>query len=101
MEDAGFVAAVVLLAIGGPLGVAYSLDMRRRKHGPLGLRLSRPGPAGTALWTIARGLTLLMLLLVSGALVLGSAALAWATLAVVGMFFLVHTAYRIVRLTGR
>jgi hypothetical protein len=100
-EDALFALAVILAAIGGLIGIAYSLDVRREKHGPIGPRLRPPGAVGRACWWIARVLAVLMLLSVLLAYALHVPELAWAALGLLALFFIDHVLYRVIRLTGK
>jgi hypothetical protein len=101
MEDATFIMGVMVLAVGGLLGVAYSLDIRRKRYGVLGPKLPPAGRLGRRLWLAARLLTALMVLLAAAAYAWHSAWLAGMVLGLFLLFFADHTAYRIVRLTGK
>src|SRR5512142_111848 len=101
LEDALFALAVILVGIGGLIGIAYSLDVRRLRHGPLGPRLPPPGAVGRACWWVARILAGLMLISVVLAHVLRLPALAWIALGGLALFFIDHVIYRLIRLTGR
>ncbi len=101
LEDALFALAVVLVAVGGLIGIAYSLDVRRARHGPIGPRLPPPGAIGRTLWWAARILAGLMLLSVLFAYVLRRPVLAWIALGCLVLFFIDHVVYRVIRLTGK
>ncbi len=101
MDDVLLVGAVTLLAFGGILGIAYSLDARRKRRGTFGPKLPPPGHVGRALWWIARVLAALMLVAVAGAHLFGVTALAWIAGGCLVLFFADHVAYRLVRLTGK
>ncbi len=100
-EDALFALAVILLSIGGLVGIAYSLDVRRRRHGPIGPKLPPPGPAGRALWWAARILAGIMALAVALAYALHIPDLAWLAVGCLALFFADHLIYRVIRLTGK
>ena len=101
VEDALFALAVILAAIGGLIGIAYSLDVRRERHGPIGPRLPRPGAIGRTCWWAARILAGLALLAVVLAYALHIRGLAWVALGCLALFFVDHVIYRVVRLTGK
>ena len=101
MNDLIILWAAVGLGIGGVLGVAYSLDVRRKRHGPIGPNLHRPGRWGRALWWGARLVTALMLLSVIGAYLWQAPALAWVAAGSFILFVADHTAYCIARLIGK
>ena len=101
MENALFAMAVVVLAVGGLLGVAYSLDVRRERHGPLGPKLPPPGAIGRACWWAARILVGMMLLSVALAYMLQLPDIAWLAVGCVVLFFIDHVIYRVIRLTGK
>ncbi len=101
IEDALFALAVIMAAIGGLIGIAYSLDVRREKHGPIGPRLPPPGAIGRTCWWIARILAAMMLLSVALAYLLHLPALAWVALGLLAPFFVDHVIYRLIRLTGK
>ncbi len=101
MDDALFAGAVTVLAIGGILGIAYSLDARRKRRGTFGPKLPPPGRVGRALWLLARVLVALMLVAVAGAHLFRVPALAWLAGGCLVLFFADHVAYRLVRLTGK
>ncbi len=101
VEDIFLGALVILLGFGGVVGLAYSLEARRSRHGSLGPKLPPPGRVGRALWWTARLITALMLLAIMGAYLLRLSALAWFALACFALFFIDHVAYRIIRLTGK
>ncbi len=101
MEDPLVVVAVAVLALGGIVGIAYSLDARRKRRGILGPRLPPPGSIGRNLWWIARLLAATMVLIVAGAYVFKAPELAWLAIGGLVLFFADHVAYRIVRLTGK
>ncbi len=101
LEDALFVLAVIIVAVGGLVGIAYSLDVRRERHGPIGPRLPPPGTVGRTLWWAARVLAGLMLLSVLLAHVLHRPVLAWIGIGCLALFFIDHVLYRVIRLTGK
>ncbi len=101
VEDSLFVLAVILVGVGGLIGIAYSLDVRRARHGPLGPALPRPGALGRTLWWTARLLAGVMLLSVALAYVLHLPNLAWIALGCLALFFIDHVIYRLIRLTGK
>ncbi len=101
LEDALFALAVILAGISGLIGIAYSLDVRRARHGPLGPRLPPPGAVGRTCWWLARILTALMLLSVVLAYVLRLPALAWVAIGCLALFVVDHVIYRLIRLTGK
>ncbi len=100
-EDALFVLAVILAAIGGLIGIAYSLDVRRVRHGPIGPKLPPPGIIGRTCWWIARVLAVTMLLSVLFAYILHLPTLAWVAVGCLALFFVDHLIYRVIRLTGK
>ncbi len=101
VEDILFAAAVFVLGLGGVLGIAYSLDARRKRHGVFGPRLPPPGHVGRGLRWAARILAALMALSLISAYVFRSEALVWVTAACLLLFFADHVAYWVVRLTGK
>src|SRR5512143_562189 len=101
MENALFAIAVVVLAVGGLLGIAYSLDVRRERHGPLGPKLPPPGAIGRACWWAARILVGMMLLSVALAYILHLPDIAWLAVGGLALFFVDHVIYRVIRLTGK
>ncbi len=101
MEDLLLAIAVVILALGGLLGVAYSLDVHGSRHGSFGRRLRPPGPVGRALWWTARVLVAAMTITVASAHLFRVPSWAWLTLVGFALFVIDHTAYRIVRITGK
>ena len=101
MEDIPFTVAVLLLAVGGILGVAYSLDARRKKHGPLGPALPRCGHLGRGLLWGTRILVVFMVLSTLGAYLFRSLTWLWITLGCLVLFVLDELALRVVRLTGK
>ncbi len=101
MEDALAALAVIVLGFGGILGIAYSLDAHRRRRGSFGPKLPPPGHIGRALWWAARILVGLMVLSMAGAYIFRTAAAAWFAAGCLLLFFVDHTAYRVVRLTGK
>ncbi len=101
MDDVLFVGAVTVLAFGGILGIAYSLDTRRKRRGTFGPKLPPAGRVGRALWWAARALVVLMLVAVAGAHLFRVPELAWLAGGCPVLFFADHVAYRLVRLTGK
>ena len=101
MENASFAIAVVVLAVGGLLGLAYSLDVRRAHHGPIGPKLPPPGAIGRTCWWAARILVGMMLLAVGLAYLLRLPELAWIAVGCVALFFIDHVIYRVIRLFGK
>lgn len=101
MNELLVLCGAIGLGMVGVLGVAYSLDVRRQKHGSIGGNLPRPGPWGRALWWGARLLTALMLLSVIGAYLSRAPALAWLAAGSVLLFVADHVAYQLMRLTGK
>ncbi len=101
VEDALFALAVILVAVGSLIGIAYSLDVRRRRHGPIGPRLPPPGAVGRTCWWIARILAGVMLLSVLFGYLLHRPVLAWIALGGLALFFVDHVIYRVIRLTGK
>jgi len=90
-----------VLAVGGLLGVAYSLDVRRVRHGPIGPKLPPAGAIGRACWWAARILVGMMLLSVALAWLLRLPDIAWLAVACLALFFIDHVIYRVIRLTGK
>ncbi len=101
MEEVLIVIAVIVLALGGIVGIAYSLDARRRRHGILGPKLPPAGSIGRLLWWVARLLATAMVVLVASAYLFKAPELAWLAAVGLVLFFADHVAYRIVRLTGK
>ena len=101
MDDILFAMVVIVLGLGGVLGIAYSLDVRRKRHGSFGPKLPPPGRIGRSLWWGARVLAALMLLSIAAAYALQAEALVWVTGWCLLLFFADHAAYRVVRLTGK
>jgi hypothetical protein len=101
MDDAPFAIAVAFMALAGVLGIAYSLDARRQRRGPVGLQLPPPGRVGRSLWWGARILVALMMLSISGAYIFREPAMAWLALGCAVVFLADHLIYRVVRLTGK
>ncbi len=101
IEDALFVLAVIIVAVGGLIGIAYSLDVRRERHGPIGPRLPPPGAIGRTCWWVARILAGVMVISVLFAYVLRLPWLAWFALGCMALFFIDHVVYRVIRLTGK
>ncbi len=101
MEDILLGIAVIVLGLGGVVGIAYSLEAHRRRHGSFGPKLPPAGHIGKALWWAARALAALMAVFIASAYIFGVEALAWLAVACLVLFFADHTAYRVVRLTGK
>ena len=101
MEDGLIVLAVTVLALGSIVGIAYTLDEHRKRHGPFGPKLPPPGAIGRLLWWAARILAAVMAMLVISAYVFQARDLAWLAVCGLLLFFADHVAYRIVRLTGK
>jgi len=101
MENATFTIAVVALAVGGLLGVAYSLDVRRERHGPIGPELPPPGAVGHGLWWAGRILLAMMLVSVAAAYFLRLPDLAWLAVGCAALFLLDHLIFQVIRLTGK
>jgi len=101
VDDVLFGIAVVMLAIGGIVGIAYALDAHRKRHGPLGPALPRCGRVGRCLLWGARILVALMVLSVLGAYIFRAPIWVWVTLGCLVLFALDELAYQVVRLTGK
>lgn len=100
-EDVVFAILVFILGFGGIFGIAYSLDARRKRRGPIGPALPRCGHAGRCLWWAARILVALMVLAVIGAYIFRTPLWLWMTLGCLALFALDGLAYRVVRLRGK
>ncbi len=100
-EDVLLIVVVFMLGLGGLLGIAYALDLRRQKHGPIGPALPRLGRMGRGLLWAARILVALMVFSITGAYVLRVAVLVWVTAGFLALYIVDGLAYRLVRLTGK
>ena len=100
-EDVLLIIIVFVLGVGGLLGIAYTLDLRRQKHGPIGPALPRLGHMGRGLLWAARILVALMVFSITGAYVLRAALLVWLTAGFLALYVVDGLAYRVVRLIGK
>ena len=97
--DIGLVIAVTGLA--GLFGVAYFLDRRRKRSGPIGPELSKAGPLATTLLWIVRLLVVMMVASVIAFFLLRSLTPIWITLALLLAYVIVGRLYQIARLGGK
>ena len=101
MSDTLTLILVPVVLIGGLVAVAYLLDKRGKKSGPVGPTLPPPGAIGNILLWAARILVILMVLSIIGAFVFRSLPLAWLTGSFLLLYIVDGTIYRFVRLTGK
>jgi hypothetical protein len=101
MNDTMVIIVTAIVGVGGLVGVAYLLDRKRAKSGPIGPTLPAIGPVGIALLWVARVLVVLMVLSIVGAFALQSITLAWFTAFCLVLYIVAGTIYRIVRISGK
>jgi hypothetical protein len=101
MNDVALIVAVLVVAIGGLVAVAYLLERRRKRAGPVGPEPPPPGPLGRALVWVVRGLVAVMVLSLIGFFAFGVIFLVWVAAGCLLAYLVVGRAYQIVRLAGK
>ena len=101
MSNSLVIILVVVIGIGSLVAVAFFLDQRRKKSGPVGPAWPPLGPFGKLLLWIARILVGLMVLSIIGAFVFRSLILVLVTAFSLALYLVVGFVYRIVRAAGR
>jgi hypothetical protein len=96
MNDSAFIIAVVIVAVGAILGIAYSLEARIRRRGTLGRPLPPLNRTGRRLWWVARVLVALMVLSMVIAFVYRSLPFVWLAAACLLLYILEGLLYRLV-----
>ena len=101
MDDVTTIVTVLVIAIGGLVGVAYLLDLRRKASGVVGPQLPELGSIGRALLWVIRGLVVVMVLSIIGVVALGIVWLLWVAVGCLALYLVIARIFQIVRLSGK